>query len=164
MISGPVWIDKTGPRTGPCLAETVQKGSRARFLVLFRNRFLVLFGNRTLLKCTFYTLRGEFILKTYKTEDNIEVKGKWQFLKLSKVTFQSFNSSSWSSHSIQTGTGTSLCSCSGFSLPSRPHSLFLLKIPKQDQQSLFAPCPYCLCQAGASSWSVGKIQTQDYYT
>ena len=67
-------------------------------------------------------------------------------------------------HSIQTGPGTSLCSCSGLSLPSRPHSLFLLTIPKQDQESLSAPCPYCLCQAGASSRSVGTLQTQDCYT
>ena len=67
-------------------------------------------------------------------------------------------------HSIQTGPGTSLCSCSGLSLPSRPHSLFLLTIPKQDQESLSAPCPYCLCQAGASSRSVGTMQTQDCYT
>ena len=67
-------------------------------------------------------------------------------------------------HSIQTGPGTSLCSCSGLSLPSRHHSLFLLTIPKQDQESLSAPCPYCLCQAGASCWSVGTMQTQDCYT
>ena len=32
-----VWIDSAGPRTGPCLAETVQRGSRERFLVLFGN-------------------------------------------------------------------------------------------------------------------------------
>ena len=67
-------------------------------------------------------------------------------------------------NSIQTGLRTSLCSCSGLSLPSRPHSLFLLTIPKQDQESLSAPCPYCLCQAGASSRSVGTLQTQDCYT
>ena len=66
--------------------------------------------------------------------------------------------------SIQTGLGTSLCSCSGLSLPSRPHSLFLLTIPKQDQESLSAPCPYCLCQAGAFSRSAGTRQTQDCYT
>ena len=40
---------------------------------------------------------------------------------------------------LQTGPGTSLCSCSGLSLPSRPHSLFLVTIPKQDQESLSAP-------------------------
>ena len=65
---------------------------------------------------------------------------------------------------IQTGPGTSLCSCSGLSLPSRPNSLFLLTIPKQDQELLSAPCPYCLCQAGVSSRSVGKMQTQDCFT
>ena len=66
--------------------------------------------------------------------------------------------------SIQTRPGTSLFSCSGWSLPSRPQFLFLLTIPKQDQAYLSAPCPCCLCQAGASSWSVGTMQTQDCYT
>ena len=74
------------------MTETVQGKSRERFLVLFElieqdqelaaalqresreeadrdswsclgNRFLVLFENRTLLKCTFGTFEGEFILK-----------------------------------------------------------------------------------------------------
>ena len=31
--------------------------------------------------------------------------------------------------------------------------LFLLTIPKQDQESLSAPSLDCLCKAGASSWS-----------
>ena len=65
---------------------------------------------------------------------------------------------------IQTEPGTSPCSCSGLSVPSRPHSLFLLTIPKQDQDSLSAPCTYCLCQAGASSQSVGTTQSQDCFT
>ena len=33
----------------------------------------------------------------------------------------------------------SLCSCSDLSLPSRPHSLLLLTIPEQDQESFSAP-------------------------
>ncbi len=36
-VPGPVWIAGVGPRTDPCLAETVQRGSRERFLVLFGN-------------------------------------------------------------------------------------------------------------------------------
>ena len=35
-------------------------------------------------------------------------------------------------------------------------------IPKQEQESLSAPGTDCLCQAGASSWSGGSVQTQDY--
>ena len=66
--------------------------------------------------------------------------------------------------SIQTGPGTSLCSCSGLSLPSSPNSLFLLTIQKQDEEFLSAPCPYCICQAGVSSRSVCKMQTQDCFT
>ena len=62
-IPGPVRIDQAGPRTGPCLAETVQRESRERFLVWFRSIFLVLFGNMTLLKCIFYIFEGEFYLK-----------------------------------------------------------------------------------------------------
>jgi len=62
-IPGPVRIDHAGPRTGPCLAETGQRRSRERFLVLFWNKFLVLFENRTLLKCTFDTFEGEFYSK-----------------------------------------------------------------------------------------------------
>ena len=46
--------------------------------------------------------------------------------------------------SIQTRPGTSLCSCSGLSLPSRPHLLFLLTIPEQDHESVTAPCTYCI--------------------
>ena len=34
-------------------------------------------------------------------------------------------------------------------------------IPKQEQESLSAPGPDCLCQAGASSWLGGSVQTQD---
>ena len=37
-------------------------------------------------------------------------------------------------------------------------------IPEQDQKSLSAPGPYCLCQARASSWSGDSVQTQDCYT
>ena len=40
--------------------------------------------------------------------------------------------------------------------------LFLLSIPKQDQESLSAPFWDCLCQAGATSWSCVLIQIQDY--
>ena len=43
-------------------------------------------------------------------------------------------------NSIQTRPGTTLCSCSVLSLPSRPHSLFLLTIFKQDQESLSVLC------------------------
>ena len=66
--------------------------------------------------------------------------------------------------SFHTGPRTSLCSCSGLSLTSRPNFRILLTIPKQDQESLSAPCPYCLWQEGASSWSVGPMQRQDCYT
>ena len=94
----------------------------------------------------------------------MDVNGKWQFSKWSKVTFFYFIPVPGHSHSIQTGPVTFLCFCSGLCLPSRHYSLFLLTIPKQDQESLSAPCPNCLCQAGASSRSVGTLQTQDCYT
>ena len=35
-------------------------------------------------------------------------------------------------------------------------------IPKQEQESLSAPGPDCLCQAGAYSWSGGIVQTQEH--
>ena len=34
-------------------------------------------------------------------------------------------------------------------------------IPKQEQEPLSAPGPGCLCQAGASFWSGGSVQTHD---
>ena len=43
--------------------------------------------------------------------------------------------------------------------------LFLAKHANtRDQESLSAPFQDCLCQTGASSWSGGTIQTQDYCT
>ena len=66
-------------------------------------------------------------------------------------------------HSTQTGPGTSRYSYSELSLLSRPDSLFLLTIPKQDLESLSAAWLYCFCQA-ASFLSVGTRQTQDCYT
>ena len=36
-VPGPVWIDYAGPGTGSCLAETVQRASSDRLLVLIRN-------------------------------------------------------------------------------------------------------------------------------
>ena len=73
--------------------------------------------------------------------------------------FIHFNSVAGHTQSIKTGLASSLCSCFGLSLPSRPQSLFLLTIPKQDQESLSASRPYCLCQAEASSRLVGAMQT-----
>ena len=35
-------------------------------------------------------------------------------------------------------------------------------IPKQERESISAPGPDCLCQAGASYWSGGGVQTQDH--
>ena len=49
--------------------------------------------------------------------------------------------------SFKIGPGTSLCSGFGLSLPGMPHFLFQLTIPKQEQESLCDPCPYCVCQA-----------------
>jgi hypothetical protein len=46
-----------------CLAKTVQRGNREKFLVLFGNIFLVLIENRTSLKCTFCSFGGKFYLK-----------------------------------------------------------------------------------------------------
>ena len=60
--------------------------------------------------------------------------------KTERSDFFYFISVPWHAQSIHTGPGASLCSCSGLSLPSRPHSLSLLTIPKQDQESLSAPC------------------------
>ena len=67
-------------------------------------------------------------------------------------------------HSIQTGPGTSLCSCSGLSLPSRTP----LPVPAIHSQtrpgiSLFSLLILSL-PGWASSRSVGTMQTQDCYT
>ena len=35
-------------------------------------------------------------------------------------------------------------------------------IPKQEKESLSAPGPDCLCQAGVPSWSGVSVQTQDH--
>ena len=168
------WVPTSMIRTGrttmtAALSKTersilhVHRGSREKFLFLFGNRFLVLFGNRISLKYTFYTFGGVFHLKKIQAEENINVKGEWQcsvkvFLKWHLIHL---NPVPGPAQSIQTGQGNSLCSCSGLSLPN---ILFLLTILKQDQKSLYAPCPYCLCQAGASSQSAGIMQTQDCYT
>ena len=97
-------------------------------------------------------------------EDNTDVEGEWQLSKVSKETFYPFFPVPGHAQSIQTVPGTSFSYCFGLALPSRPHSLFLLTIPKQDQESLSAPCTYCLCLKGASFRSVGTMQTQDCYT
>ena len=96
-----------------------------------------------------------------KAEDDT---GEWQFQKLSKWLFIHLIPVPGHAQSIQTGPGTSPCSSSGLYLPSRPHFLFLQPIPKQNQESVSAPCPCCPCQAGASSWSVGTIKTQNCYS
>ena len=68
------------------------------------------------------------------------MKAEYQFSKLSlKQLFIHFVSVPGHAHSIKTGPGTSLCSCSGLSLLIRPHFLFLQPIPKQDQESFSAP-------------------------
>ena len=81
-----------------------------------------------------------------------------------RVTFLSFIQVPDTAQSIQTGLGNSFCSLSRLSLPKRPHSLFLLDHSEQDEESLSAPGPDCLCQARASFWSGGSVQTQDCYT
>ena len=43
-----------------------------------------------------------------------------------------------------------------------PHPVPVRPIPKQEQESLSAPGPDCLCQAEVSSWSGGSVQTQDH--
>ena len=48
-------------------------------------------------KATFICLEGNYLWRKILTRDDIDVKGEWQFSKLSKATFHSFYSSSWSS-------------------------------------------------------------------
>ena len=57
----------------------------------------------------------------------MDIQGDLWFNKLSKVTFSPFIQVPNTAQSIRTGLGTSLCSLSGLSLPSRPNSLFLLE-------------------------------------
>ena len=99
-----------------------------------------------------YILRGFLIKEKYKLKI-IQMKNLNGGCKnCIKPLIIHFISVPGHGHSIQTGPGTSLFSYSCLSLPSRHHSLFLLTIPKQDQESLSAPYPDCLCKAGAIFW------------
>ena len=111
-----------------------------------------------------YILRWILFKEKYKLKIILMQKVNEGYRKCQKLFVIHFIPVPGPAQSIQTGPGTSLCSCSDWSLSNRPHSLFLLTIPKQDQESLSVPCPDCLCQAGASFRSGGTMKTQNCYT
>ena len=109
----------TGTGSEACWAETVQRESREIFLVLF--------GYKTSLKRTFLSILVVNELGRKIQIDNImDIWGELWFNNLSKVTFLPFIQVPYTTRSIRTRPGTSLCSLSRLSLPSRPCSLFLL--------------------------------------
>ena len=113
-IAGHVWIDWAGPGIGPCLAETVQRGSRERFLVFLG----MVSRKRTSLEMHhFYNLDKNKKIRYY-----ILVSCEGRFSKLYKVTFYLFYSSSWSCL-INPARPTP---CSWYPFQNKTRNLFLL--------------------------------------
>ena len=113
----------TGTGSGACWAETVQRESREIFLVLFMNGY----QEHDLIKMyLFINLGGKLTWKKIQIDNIIDILGEVWLNKLSKVFFLPFFQVPDTAQLIQAGPGTSLCSLSRLSLPSRPHSLFPL--------------------------------------
>ena len=89
--------------------------------------------------------------------------GELQFKRSSKVTFLQFYSSSWYCL-INTNMTKILSMFSLWTVSAQQAPLpFPVKtVSTQDQESLSAPSSDCLCQARASSWSGGSVETHDF--
>ena len=82
-----------------------------------------------------------------------------------KVTFLPFYYSSWYC-SINTNKTKNLLLLSLWTVSAQqsPLPVPVWTIPTQDQESLSAPGPDCLCQEMASSWFGGSVEKQDSST
>ena len=100
------------------------------------------------------------MLRKIQTLKKKDVKSEQLFLKLSKVTCLPCYSSSWfCSINLNKTRNLSLLSLWTVSAQQAPLLVPVRTILKQDQESLAAPGPDCLCHAEASSWSDGSVQT-----
>ena len=116
-------------------------------------------------ECTFSTV---LMYINWKNNPYWKVKRCYRvmmFKKSSQVIFLPFYASSWYCLVYTTKTeNLSLLSRWTVSAPQDHLPVHVQTIPTQDQESLSAPGLDCLCQARASSWSGGIMDTRDCYT